>query len=154
MGDRKKRNEEGDEKMQFKDTEELTLKEKIIYWREIKDEIDQKEALSKPFKDELKRVNEEITKDLSIAEDEEKSEIVSVDGAGTCWKERVVTMKVSDYQAFQKFCTRNDVEFVLRRQLNLGGVQEIHRMVMEGQLPMPKSAEFDSFEKLTIRKKG
>ena len=140
--------------MQFQDTEDLTLKEKIIYWREVKDQIDQIEAQAKPFKDELKRGNEEITKDLSISEDEEKSEIVSVDGAATCWKEKVVTMKIIDFQAFQKYCTRNEVEFVLRRQLNLGGIQEVHRMVMEGQLPMPKSAEFDSFEKITIRKKG
>ena len=140
--------------MQIQDTEDFKLKEKIIYWRESKDQIEQVEAQARPFKDELKRVNEEITKDLSIDEEEEKSEIVSVDGAGTCWKERVVTMKVMDFQAFQKYCTRNEVEFVLRKQLNLGGIQEIHRMVMEGQLPMPKSAEFDSFEKLTIRKKG
>ena len=154
MGKSKKRNKEGEEKMQFKEITELTLKEKIIYWREIKDEIEQTEARAKPFKDELKQVSEQITKDLSIEEGEEKSEIVSVDGAGTCWKERVVSMKINDFQAFQNFCTRNDVEFVLRRQLNLGGIQELHRLVMEGQLPTPKSAQFGSFEKITIRKKG
>ena len=61
--------------MQFQDTEDFTLKEKIIYWREIKDQSEQVEAQARPFKDELKRVNEEITKDLSIDEEEEKSEI-------------------------------------------------------------------------------
>ena len=42
----------------------------------------------------------------------------------------------------------------MRKQLNMQGVQELHRLIMEGEVPMPSSAEFSTFDKITIRKRG
>ena len=130
------------------------LKGKLILWRKIKDEIEELERIVKPFKDRLKEVAESIQYDLSIEDGDDKSETISVDGGATAWKNRVITLKVSDYSALQKYLTRNNLEFVMRKQLNMQGVQELHRLIMEGEVPMPSSAEFSTFDKITIRKRG
>ena len=128
------------------------LKGKLILWRKIKDEIEELERIVKPFKNRLKEVAESIQYDLSIEDGDDKSETISVDGGATAWKNRVITLKVSDYSALQKYLTRNNLEFVMRKQLNMQGVQELHRLIMEGEVPMPSSAEFSTFDKITIRK--
>lgn len=130
------------------------LKGKLILWRKIKDEIEELERIVKPFKNRLKEVAESIQYDLSIEDGDDKSETISVDGGATAWKNRVITLKVSDYSALQKYLTRNNLEFVMRKQLNMQGVQELHRLIMEGEVPMPSSAEFSTFDKITIRKRG
>ena len=130
------------------------LKGKLILWRKIKDIIEEQERITKPFKDRLKEVAESVQYDLSIEDGDNKSETISVDGGATAWKNRVITLKVSDYSALQKYLARNNLEFVMRKQLNMQGVQELHRLIMEGEVPMPSSAEFSTFDKITIRKRG
>ena len=130
-----------------------TIKPQLAVWRAVKDEIEKIERKAKPYKDKLKRLEFEISKNVSIDEGETKSESISLDGCASVYKNSVVSMKVDDWQSLQNYLTRNDCEFVLRKQLNQGGVAELHRMVQEGELPTPKSAEFTSYEKLTIRKK-
>lgn len=129
------------------------IKDQISLWRAVKDEIEAIDQKSKPFKDKLKAIENEISKNISIDDGETKSESISLDGCATVWKSTVVSMKVDDWQKLQNYLTRNDCEYVMRKQLNQGGVAELHRMVMEGEMPMPSSAEFTSYEKLTIRKK-
>ena len=130
------------------------LKGKLILWRKIKDIIEEQERITKPFKDRLKEVAESVQYDLSIEDGDNKSETISVDGGATAWKNRVITLKFSAYSALQKYLTRNNLEFVMRKQLNMQGVQELHRLIMEGEVPMPSSAEFSTFDKITIRKRG
>jgi hypothetical protein len=129
------------------------LKQQLMVWRSLKDEVEKIEREAKPYKDRMKSLEALISKNISIDEGETKSESVSVDGCATVWKNTMVSMRVDDWQQLQNYLTRNDCEFVMRKQLNQGGVAELHRLVMEGELPSPKSAEFTSYEKLTIRKK-
>ena len=129
------------------------LKQQLMVWRSLKDEVEKIEREAKPYKDRMKSLEALISKNISIDEGDTKSESVSVDGCATVWKNTVVSMRVDDWQQLQNYLTRNDCEFVMRKQLNQAGVSELHRLVMEGELPTPESAEFTSYEKLTIRKK-
>jgi Zn-dependent M32 family carboxypeptidase len=129
------------------------IKQQLALWRALKDKVEAIEQESKPYKDKIKSLEKEISNNLSIEEGAVKSESIALDGCAVVWKNKVITMSVSDWQSLQNYLTRNDCEFVMRKQLNQGGVKELHRMVMEGELPMPKSAEFTTFDKITIRKK-
>ena len=129
-------------------------KDLLSYWRSLKDVIDDGDMRLKPYKDRMKEVAAEIQSKLSIDDDANKSETISLDGCATAYKTREIGAQVTDFEAFQNFCTRNNTEFVMRKQLNLGGIKELYRMIMEGDVPMPKSVNFTTFEKITIRKRS
>ena len=129
------------------------VKNQLKLWRDIKDIIEIIETESKPFREKLKEVANEVQRNLAIDEGEMKSETVSVEGSATAWKNKITGLTVNDFSAFQNYLTRNNLEFVMRKQVNLAGVSELQQMVMEGEVPMPQSAEFTSFEKITIRKR-
>lgn len=125
----------------------------LALWRECKDKLDAIDLASKPMRDRLKQIQSEIGGHLSVEEGCEKSETISVPNTAWVNKTRTVGVKVSDFDGFQRFCMRNNLEFVLKKQVNLTGVKEMYKMIMEGDLPEPKSAEFYTFDKITIRKR-
>lgn len=129
------------------------VKTLLALWRECKDKVDMIELEIKPFKQRMKEVQEKIAEHLSIEDGEEKSETISVPNTAWVYKTKSVGVKVNDYDSFQRFCIRNGLEFALRKQVNLTGVREMYKMIMEGDLPEPKSAEFYTFDKVTIRKR-
>ena len=129
------------------------VKTLLALWRECKDKVDMIELEIKPFKQRMKEVQEKIAEHLSIEDGEEKSETISVPNTAWVYKTKSVGVKVNDYDSFQRFCIRNGLEFALRKQVNLTGVREMYRMIMEGDLPDPKSADFYTFDKVTIRKR-
>ena len=129
------------------------IKQQLDLWRVIKNHIDEVENYLSPFKDRLKEISLEVQGNLSIDEGADKSETVSVDGCATAWKKRVIGLNVTDFSKFQDYLTRNDATFVMRKQVTVKGVEELHRLIMEGDLPTPKSAEFTTYDKVTIRKK-
>jgi hypothetical protein len=129
------------------------VKTLLALWRECKDKVDMIELEVKPFKQRMKEIQDKIAGHLSIEEGEEKSETISVPNSALVYKTKAVGVKVDDYDGFQRFCIRNGLEFALRKQVNLSGIKEMYRMIMEGDLPEPKSAEFYTFDKVTIRKR-
>ena len=129
------------------------IKQQLALWRDIKNHIDEVENYLSPFKDKLKEITFEVQKNLSIEDGTDKSETVSIDGCATTWKKRVIGLNVLDFSKFQDYLTRNDAHFVMKKQVTVKGVEELHRLIMEGELPAPKSAEFTTYDKITIRKK-
>ena len=129
------------------------IKQQLDLWRVIKNHIDEVENYLSPFKDKLKDISYGIENNLSIEDGSDKSETVSVDGCATAWKKRIIGLNVTDFSKFQDYLTRNDATFVMRKQTTVKGVEELHRLIMEGELPAPKSAEFTTYDKITIRKK-
>tara|TARA_R110002020_G_scaffold72318_11_gene186209 strand:- start:1094 stop:1582 length:489 start_codon:yes stop_codon:yes gene_type:complete len=129
------------------------VKTLLALWRECKDKVDMVELEVKPFKQRMKEIQDKIAEHLSIEDGEEKSETISVPNTAWVYKTKSVGVKVNDYDSFQRFCIRNGLEFALRKQVNLTGVREMYRMIMEGDLPEPKSADFYTFDKVTIRKR-
>ena len=129
------------------------VKTLLALWRECKDKVDMIELEVKPFKERMKEIQDRIAEHLSIEDGEEKSETISVPNTAWVYKTKPVGVKVNDYDSFQRFCIRNGLEFALRKQVNLTGVREIYKMIMEGDLPEPKSADFYTFDKVTIRKR-
>ena len=129
------------------------VKTLLALWRECKDKVDMIELEVKPFKERMKEIQDRIAEHLSIEDGEEKSETISVPNTAWVYKTKSVGVKVNDYDSFQRFCIRNGLEFALRKQVNLTGVREIYKMIMEGDLPEPKSADFYTFDKVTIRKR-
>ena len=129
------------------------VKTLLALWRECKDKVDMIELEIKPFKQRMKEIQDKIAEHLSIEDGEEKSETISVPNTAWVYKTKSVGVKVNDYDSFQRFCIRNGLEFALRKQVNLTGVREMYKMIMEGDLPEPKSADFYTFDKVTIRKR-
>lgn len=129
------------------------IKQQLSMWRDIKDHIDEIENYLSPFKDRLKEISYGVEHNLSIEDGTDKSETVSIDGCATTWKKRIIGLTVTDFSKFQDYLTRNDATFVMRKQVTVKGVEELHRLIMEGELPSPKSAEFTTYDKITIRKK-
>ena len=129
------------------------IKQQLSMWRDIKNHIDEVENYLSPFKDKLKEIAYGVENNLSIEDGANKSETVSVDGCATTWKKRIIGLTVTDFSRFQDYLTRNDAHFVMRKQVTVKGVEELHRLIMEGELPAPKSAEFTTYDKITIRKK-
>lgn len=130
------------------------IKKLLALWRECKDKVDMIELETKPFKQRMKEIQDKIAEHLTIEDGEEKSETISVPNSALVYKTKQVGVKVNDYDSFQRFCIRNGLEFALRKQVNLTGVKEMYRMIMGGDLPEPKSAEFYTFDKVTIRKRS
>lgn len=129
------------------------IKQQLAMWREVKNHIDEVENYLSPFKDKLKEISHGVEHNLSIEDGTDKSETVSVDGCATTWKKRIIGLTVTDFSRFQDYLTRNDATFVMRKQVTVKGVEELHRLIMEGELPSPKSAEFTTYDKITIRKR-
>ncbi len=129
------------------------IKSLLALWRECKDKVDMIELETKPLKQRMKEIQDNIAEHLSIEEGEEKSETISVPNTAWVYKTKSVGVKVDDYDSFQRFCVRNGLEFALRKQVNLTGIKEMYKMIMSGDLPEPKSAEFYTFDKVTIRKR-
>jgi len=129
------------------------VKQQLALWRDIKNHIDEIENYLSPFKDKLREITLEVQNNLSIEDGADRSETISVDGCATTWKKRMIGLSVTDFSKFQDYLTRNDAHFVMRKQVTTKGVEELHRLIMEGELPAPKSAEFTTYDKITIRKK-
>ena len=120
---------------------------------DLKNEIDEKKALIMPLNDRLKELGNSIGDHLNIEEGEEASESVSFPNIGSVVKRRHIGANVVDWEKFQKFCTENGAEFTLRKQLNLSGVRELHKLVMQGDIDTPDSIEFNVFDKVYVRRK-
>ena len=129
------------------------IKSLLALWRECKDKVDMVELELKPFKGRMKEIQDRIAEHLSIEDGEEKSETVSVPNTAWVYKTKSVGVKVEDYDSFQRYCIRNGLEFALRKQVNLTGVKEMYRMIMEGEIHEHKSSDFYTFDKVTIRKR-
>jgi hypothetical protein len=129
------------------------VKSLLALWRDCKDKVDVVELEVAPYKKRMKEIQDRVADHLSIEEGEEKSETISVPNTAWVYKTKSVGVKVEDYDSFQRFCIRNGLEFALRKQVNLTGIKEIYKMIMSGDLPEPKSAEFYTFDKVTIRKR-
>ena len=120
---------------------------------DLKHDIEQKKALLVPLTDRLKEISDSIGDHLAIEDGEESSESVSFPNIGSVVKKRHVSANVTDWERFQKFCTDNGAEFALRKQLNLTGIRELHRLIMQGDLDDTDSVEFGVFDKVYIRRK-
>lgn len=129
------------------------VKSLLALWRDCKDKVDMVELEVAPYKKRMKEIQDRVADHLSIEEGEEKSETISVPNTAWVYKTKSVGVKVEDYDSFQRFCIRNGLEFALRKQVNLTGIKEMYKMIMSGDLPEPKSAEFYTFDKVTIRKR-
>tara|TARA_E500000305_G_C4027773_1_gene242867 strand:- start:5752 stop:6207 length:456 start_codon:yes stop_codon:yes gene_type:complete len=129
------------------------VKSLLALWRDCKDKVDMVELEVAPYKKRMKEIQDRVADHLSIEEGEEKSETISVPNTAWVYKSKSVGVKVEDYDSFQRFCIRNGLEFALRKQVNLTGIKEMYKMIMSGDLPEPKSAEFYTFDKVTIRKR-
>ena len=120
---------------------------------DLKHDIEQKKALLVPLTDRLKELSDLIGDNLIIDDGEESSESVSFPNIGSVVKKRHISANVTDWEKFQKYCTKNGAEFTLRKQLNLGGIKELHRLIMQGDLEDTDSIEFGVFDKVYIRRK-
>jgi len=120
---------------------------------DLKHDIEQKKAMIVPLADRLKELSHLIGDHLAIEDGEETSESVSFPKIGSVVKKRHISANVTDWEKFQKFCTDNGAEFAMRKQLNLSGVRELHRLMMQGDLDDTDSVEFGVFDKVYIRRK-
>ena len=126
--------------------------EALRQWRILKDHIAEVEGSLSQEKEKIKYLESFISSTLTVPDDGKKSETVSLPGAATVWKERLVTAKVMDWEAWRKYLIRNGFGAVARQQNNIAPLQELYEMIMDGALPMPKSVEFDTFDKPRFRR--
>ena len=136
------------------EVEPETLRGGMSQWRVLMDHIQEVKSTIADHEDKVKELKKYILSELVIPEGEKKSETVSIPGVGTAYKKTAINIRVHDWQAFQSYLTRNKMDAVVRHQCNLKPTEELYELVMDGELPMPQSAEFDSFEKLSLRRIG
>lgn len=136
------------------ETEPESLRDAMNQWRTLMDHIGEVDATVANHKDKIKELKSFITSELIIPDGEIKSETISIPGIGTAYKKSVVNIRVTNWEGFQSYLSRNKMDAVVRRQCNLAPSEELYNLVMDGELPMPKSAEFSNFEKLSIRRIG
>ena len=136
------------------EVEAETLRDAMSQWRVLMDHITEVKSTIADHEEKVKELKKYIMSELVIPEGEKKSETVSIPGVGTAFKKTAINIRVHDWQAFQAYLTRNKMEAVSRHQLNLKPSEELYELVMDGELPMPRSAEFNSFEKLSLRRIG
>lgn len=130
-----------------------SMHEALKQWRVLKDHEDQlMTTIIAPIKERRLELEAEITGQLTIPEGDEKSETFKIDGVGSVSKAKKVSVQVHDWDAFARYCNRNDFGAVLRKQANLAPLQEMYDLIMQGKLPMPQSAEFKIFEKPSFRR--
>ena len=121
-------------------------------WRHLADTIDEiKMREIKPLDNEKKELESEISNLLDIG-DNVRSETVSVPQCGSAYKKLKLSAKVHDWEIFQRYLVRNDLQYAMRKQVNLSAIEEIHEQIITGELPQPKGVEFTTFNKLYIRR--
>ena len=130
------------------------LREAMVQWRNLVDYIDEVKATVKDHQDKVKELNGFIMANHVIPDGEEKSETVSIPGVGMAYKKTTVSIRVTDWKALKAYLSRNDMEAVVRHQCNLKPSQELYELVIYGELPSPRSAEFTTFDKITLRRLG
>ena len=123
-----------------------------VAWRAIKDYLDARAREDEPYKEAMNRFEGFINRQLTIPEGERKSETISIPGVGTFYKKAQVSARVTDWESWRKYLVRNGYGAVIRQQNNLAPLEELHERILLGELPMPQSAEFTTFEKLSKRK--
>jgi len=121
-------------------------------WRTLKDYIDMVNNGLSDVKEKIAYLERYLTKQLSVPEDGKRSETISVPGAGSVYKERLVGVDVVDWEAWRKYLVRNEMTAVTRQQNNITPLQDLYDMIMDGTLPMPKSAKFKTYDKLRMRR--
>jgi len=136
------------------EVEAESLREAMNQWRTLMDHIQEVKSTIADHEAKVKDLKKYIMSELIIPEGEKKSETVSIPGVGTAYKKTAINIRIHDWQAFQAYLTRNKMDAVVRHQCNLKPTEELYELVMDGELPMPQSAEFDSFEKLSLRRIG
>jgi len=129
-----------------------TLREAMQQWRVLSDHVADVKATVGEHEEKIKELKRIILSKLYIAETDEKSETVSIPGVGSAYKKKTISIRVHDWQAFQSYLARNNMEAVMRHQCNLKPSEELYDLVMSGELPTPQSAEFTTFEKLSLRR--
>jgi|21_taG_2_1085346.scaffolds.fasta_scaffold00540_11 Zn-dependent M32 family carboxypeptidase len=137
----------------FKFNEGDSVAKAIQKWRAMADKIDTlKMQALKPFEDVKKELEKEISTMLDVPENEERSETISVHQCASAYKQKKISAKVHDWEIFQRYLVRNELQYAMRKQVNLSAIEEIHEQIMNGELPQPKGVEFTTFNKLYIRR--
>lgn len=133
-------------------TDPEDIKKALGQWRTLKDYESEVMASLSEVKEKIAYLEKKISSHLTVPDDGNKSETISVPGAGSVWKERKVGVQVSDWEAWQKYCVRNGYGAALRQQTNVAPLQDMYEQIMSGELPMPKSVEFTTYEKPRFRR--
>lgn len=121
-------------------------------WRTVKDHYETEKAKLDVYEGRRKEIERRITELLTIPDGADKSETISIKGVGSVSKKRLVTAKVKDWEAWRKYCIRHGYGSAIRQQNNMAPVQDMYEAIMSGDLPMPQSAEFGTFDKPSFRK--
>jgi hypothetical protein len=121
-------------------------------WRTLRDHITDVENSVAEEKEKVKYLESFISARLTVPEDGKKSETISVPGAGSVYKEKLITVKVTDWEKWRKYLIRHGFSAVTRQQNNIAPLQDLYDMIMDGALPMPQAVEFDTFEKPRFRR--
>lgn len=121
-------------------------------WRDVADAIDTlKMRHIKPLDNVKKELESEISDLLDVGENT-RSETISVPQCGSAYKQMKTSAKVHDWELFQRYLVRNDLQYAMRKQVNLSAIEEIHEQIITGELPQPKGVDFTTFDKLYIRR--
>lgn len=133
-------------------TEPEDINDAMRQWRTLKDFIDAEKAKLKEHEEKVKYLEGYMASRVTVPDDGTKSETVSVPGAGLVYKERLISATVTDWEAWRKYLVRHGYGAVARQQNNIAPLQELYEQIMDGELPMPQSAEFKAFEKPRFRR--
>ena len=137
----------------FKFKEGDKIADAIRKWRSMADKIDTlKMQVLKPFEDVKKELEKEISTMLEVPEEHDRSETVSIPQCASAYMQRKISAKVHDWEVFQRYLVRNELQYAMRKQVNLSAIEEIHEQIMEGELPQPQGVDFTTFSKLYIRR--
>ena len=137
----------------FKFEEDDKIADAIRKWRSMADKIDTlKMQVLKPFEDVKKELEKEISTMLEVPEEHERSETVSIPQCASAYMQRKISAKVHDWEVFQRYLVRNELQYAMRKQVNLSAIEEIHEQIMVGELPQPQGVDFTTFTKLYIRR--
>jgi|15BtaG_2_1085339.scaffolds.fasta_scaffold04805_4 hypothetical protein len=134
------------------EVEPETLREAMTQWRVLSDHVIEVKSTIGEHEEKIKELKKIIQSKLFIADNAEISETVSIPGVGSASKKKTISIRVHDWKSFQAYLARNNMEAVMRHQCNLRPSEELYDLVMDGELPAPQSAEFTTFEKLSLRR--
>jgi len=136
------------------ETEPENLREAMKQWRILQDHIQEVKSTIADHEERVKELRKYVMINLEIPEGQEKSETISIPGVGMAYKKTAISCKVTDWDSFNNYLSRHKMEGVRRHQVSLAPALELYELIMAGELPKPKSAEFSFFEKLTLRRVG
>ena len=137
----------------FKFKEDDKIADAIRKWRSMADKIDTlKMQVLKPFEDVKKELEKEISTMLEVPEEHDRSETDSITQCASAYMQRKISAKVHDWEVFQRYLVRNELQYAMRKQVNLSAIEEIHEQIMEGELPQPQGVDFTTFSILYIRR--